>query len=193
MNVSFQTSFVLFRIPNHKEKNILLHLQKENQFIYQSTNYFKKMDKENSIKALQLFATGLSEGAYVHKLQGQIFKSQGFNKLGEKYVNHFSEEMGWVEKFVDRILDLGCDIEFVGMKERALITDPVAYIKADLDIQKAGVELLYKCMETLTNDPTTYDIMKAYLADEEEDLYWDEEQLDLIEKIGVQNWLVKQM
>lgn len=151
------------------------------------------MNKENSIKALQIFATGLSEGAYVHKLQGQIFKSQGFNKLGEKYINHFNEEMGWVEKFVDRILDLGCDIEFVGMKERALITDPVAYIKADLDIQKAGVELLYKCMETLTNDPTTYDIMKAYLADEEEDLYWDEEQLDLIEKIGVQNWLVKQM
>lgn len=151
------------------------------------------MNKENSIKALQLFATGLSEGAYVHKLQGQIFNSQGFNKLGDKYINHFNEEMGWVEKFIDRIIDLGGDIKFEGMKERALVADPVAYIKADLDIQRAGVDLLYKCMETLANDPTTYDIMKAYLADEEEDLYWDEEQLDLIEKIGVQNWLVKQM
>ena len=35
--------------------------------------------------------------------------------------------------------------------------------------------------------------MKAYLADEEEDLYWDEEQLDLIKLIGEQNWLIKQM
>ena len=31
------------------------------------------------------------------------------------------------------------------------------------------------------------------LADEEEDLYWDEEQFDLIEKIGYQNWLIRQM
>ncbi len=34
------------------------------------------------------------------------------------------------------------------------------------------MEALYKMMPTLANDPTTYDIMKAYLADEEEDLYW---------------------
>ena len=65
------------------------------------------MDKQKSIETLQFFVTGLSEGAFVHKLQGQMFKSQGFTKLGEKYMDHFSEEMGWVEKFVDRILDLG--------------------------------------------------------------------------------------
>jgi len=151
------------------------------------------MDKQNSLKVLQLFATGLSEGAYVHKLQGQIFKSQGFTKLGEKYIDHFSEEMGWVEKFVERILDLGGEIKFEGMKERALISDPIAYIKADLEIQEAGVDMLYKCMETLVNDPTTYEIMKEYLKDEEEDLYWSQGALDLIEKIGQQNWLFTQL
>lgn len=46
---------------------------------------------------------------------------------------------------------------------------------------------------SLADDPTTYDILKAYLLDEEEDLYWSEGQLELIEKIGYQNWLVKQM
>ncbi|MCR4603966.1 MAG: hypothetical protein K5683_10630 [Prevotella sp.] len=151
------------------------------------------MDKQNSLKALQFFATGLAEGAYVHKLQGQIFNALGFSKLGEKYINHFSEEMGWVEKFVERILDLGGDIKFEGMKERELIKNPIDYIKADLAIQEAGVEMLYKCMETLTADPTTYDIMKAYLADEEEDLYWSQGALDMIECIGVQNWLAKQL
>jgi len=151
------------------------------------------MDKQNSLKALQLFATGLSEGAYVHKIQGKIFKSQGFTKLGEKYINHFNEEMGWVEKFVDRILDLGGDIKFEGMKERELISAPIDYIKEDLKIQEAGVDLLYKCMETLSGDPTTYDIMKAYLADEEEDLYWSQNVLELIEKIGQQNWLITQL
>lgn len=151
------------------------------------------MDKKKSIDALQFFVTNLSEGAFVHKLQGQIFKSQGFTKLGEKYIGHFSEEMGWVEKFADRILDLGGEIKAEGQKCRELICDPVAYLKADLAIQGPGVELLMNCMESVKEDPTTYDIFKGYLADEEEDLYWSEEQLELIEKIGVQNWLVKQL
>lgn len=151
------------------------------------------MDKKKSIDALQFFVTNLSEGAFIHKLQGQIFKSQGFNKLGEKYIEHFNEEMGWVEKFVDRILDLGGELKAEGQKSRELICEPVAYIKADLAIQGPGVELLMKCMESVKDDPTTYDIFKAYLADEEEDLYWSEEQIDLIEKIGVQNWLVQQL
>lgn len=151
------------------------------------------MDAKKSIETLQFFATGLTEGALVHKLQGQIFKSQGFSKLGQKYIDHFSEEMEWVEKFVERILDLGGDIKFDGAKSRALISDPVEYIKADLDIQKAGVDLLYKCIEQLPCDPTTFDIMKAYLADEEEDLYWSQGALEMIEKIGKQNWLFTQV
>lgn len=151
------------------------------------------MEAKKSIEALQFFVTGLTEGALVHKMQGQIFKSQGFAKLGEKYINHFNEEMGWVEKFVERMLDLGGNVKFDGAKARDLICDPVEYIKADLEIQKSGVDLLYKCCETLINDPTTYDIMKAYLADEEEDLYWSEGTLEMIEKIGKQNWLFTQV
>jgi bacterioferritin len=151
------------------------------------------MDKQKTIEALQFFVTGLSEGAFVHKVQGQIFKSQGFTKLGEKYIGHFDEEMGWVEKFTERIIDLGCDVKFEGMKSRDLISDPIEYVKADLAIQQPGVELLRKCMASLTEDPITYDILKAYLLDEEEDLFWSEGQLELIEKIGAQNWLLLQM
>jgi bacterioferritin len=151
------------------------------------------MDKKKTIEALQFFVTGLTEGALVHKLQGQLFKSQGFEKLGEKYINHFTEEMEWVEKFVDRILDLGGEVKFDGAKARDLVAAPVDYIKADLAIQEKGVEILYKCMAELHDDPTTYDILKAYLADEEEDLYWSQGQLELIEMIGVQNWIIKQL
>lgn len=151
------------------------------------------MDSKKSIEALQFFVTHLAEGAMVHKQQGMIFKSQGFTTLGQKYIDHYTEEMGWVEKFTNRILDLGEMVKFEGMTARDLICDPIEYVKADLAIQRPGVELLMKCMEGVKDDPTTYDIFKAYLADEEEDLYWSEEQLDLIEMIGVQNWLVKQM
>jgi len=151
------------------------------------------MDAKKSIEALQFFATGLTRGAIVHRLQGQIFKSQGFTKLGQKYIDHYTEEMGWVEKFVGRILDLGGEIKAEELKGENLICDPIEYIKADLAIQEAGVDLLYKCIETLTSDPTTYDIMKGYLEDEEEDLYWSQGALELIKKIGEQAWLIKQL
>ena len=151
------------------------------------------MEKQKTIEALQFFVTGLSEGAFVHKMQGQLFNSKGFTKLGQKYIDHFNEEMGCVEKFTERILDLGGEIKFEGMKSRDLICDPVEYIKADLAIQVQGVDILRKCMATLADDPITYDILKAYLLDEEEDLFWSEGAVELIEKIGKQNWLLLQL
>ncbi len=151
------------------------------------------MDKNKSIEALQFFVTGLSRGAFVHKVQGKLFKAQGFTKLGEKYEDHYTEEMGWVDKFIDRIIDLGGDVKVEDNKGDKIICDPVEYVKVDLDIQEKGVELLRKCMETLRDDPTTYQIMKEYLKDEEEDLYWSQGALDLIEMIGKQNWLNHQV
>ncbi|MBQ7157579.1 MAG: hypothetical protein IJR86_07310 [Bacteroidaceae bacterium] len=151
------------------------------------------MNKQKSIEALQFFATNLTEGALVHKLQGQIFKSQGFEKLGQKYIEHFNEEMEWVDKFNERIINLGGEVKFEGTKARALITNPIDYLKEDLRIQEAGVDMLCKCCEGLINDPTTYDMMKAYLADEEEDLYWSQGAVELIECIGAQNWLIRQL
>ena len=151
------------------------------------------MDFTTTIQISQMIVNELAGSAFVHKMQGQLFKSQGFGKLGQKYIDHYTEEMGWVEKYSDRLLDLGCVPEVKVCNQTSLIEDPKAYIEADLKLQKEGVESLYKIMPSLASDPTTYDLTKAYLLDEEEDLYWDEEQLGLIEKTGIQNWLVKQM
>lgn len=151
------------------------------------------MDKNKSIEALQFFMTGLSEGAFVHKVQGDIFKSQGFTKLGKKYEDHYTEEMGWVQKFIDRIIDLGGVPQVQEHKAREIEIDPIKYIKLDFEIQGPGVELLRKCMASVAEDVTTYDIFKEYLKDEEEDLYWYECQFELIKKIGEQNWLISQM
>lgn len=151
------------------------------------------MDFNTTFQISQMIVNELAGSAFIHKMQGQLFKSQGFTKLGQKYIDHYTEEMEWVEKYTDRLLDLGCVPEVKVCNQTALIADPKAYLEADLKLQREGVETLYKIMPTLASDPTTYDITKAYLMDEEEDLYWDEEQLELIDKIGLQNWLVKQM
>ncbi len=151
------------------------------------------MDKNKSIEALQFFTTGLSNGALVHKVQGQILKSAGFNKLGEKYINHYDEEMVWVTKFIDRILDLGGEVKVEDRSGVILVADPVEYVKCDLKRQTEGLEILRKCVASVHDDPTTYDILKAYLKDEEDDLYWSETAIDLINKLGEQNWLLTQL
>ena len=55
--------------------------------------------------------------------------------------------------------------------------------------------VIYETVELMESgifDITTYDLMKEYLKDEEEDMYWSEGQLELIEKIGIQNYLNNQ-
>lgn len=129
----------------------------------------------------------------MHFVQGKHFEAMGFNKLGAKYTEHYTEEMGWVEKFMARITDLGGEVKVEARDAVTLVKDPVDYVKADLAVQEHGVAFLYKMMEELHNDPTTYDILKAYLADEEEDLYWSQGALEMVELIGRQNWLVQQL
>lgn len=151
------------------------------------------MDKNKSIETLQFFTTGLSNGAFVHKVQGQMLKSAGFTKLGEKYISHYDEEMGWVTKFIDRILDLGGEVKVEDRPASQLVTDPVEYVKCDLQRQNEGLEVLRKCLAEVNDDPTTYDILKEYLKDEEEDLYWSENAVELIAKLGESNWLLTQL
>ncbi len=151
------------------------------------------MDKNISIQALQAFATGLSAQSYAHKVQGKVFSSQGFTKLGDKYAEHSTEEMGWVDKFIDRILDLGGEAKVEAAPAQKIYTDAVEFIKADLQVSVSGIEYLRQAMESVKGDPTTYEILFEYLKDEEEDMYWSEQQLDLIGMIGLQNWLVKQL
>lgn len=151
------------------------------------------MDKNKSIETLQFFITGLSNGAFVHKVQGQMLKSAGFTKLGEKYTSHYDEEMGWVTKFIDRMLDLGGEVKVENRPAAKLVADPVEYVKCDLQRQNEGLVVLRKCLAEVHDDPTTYDILKAYLKDEEEDLYWSENAVELINKLGEQNWLLTQL
>ena len=88
------------------------------------------MNANNSIQALQFFVTGLSNGAFAHLVQGKHFDSMGFKTLGKKYTDHYSEEMGWVEKFMTRINDLGGEVKIEDQKGRELVKDPVEYVKA---------------------------------------------------------------
>ena len=145
------------------------------------------------MEGLQIIVTDLAQQADGHALQSRIFAAQGFTKLAEKYAEHATEERGWVEKCTDRLLDLGVEVKLEAKKEGSVYKDPVEWVKYDLEVSKAGLAWLHEITEEAREDYTTFDILKAYYQDEEEDMYWGEAQLELIECIGKQNWLLQQI
>ena len=145
------------------------------------------------ITGLQLIVTNLSQQADGHVIQARVFGSLGFKKLEEKYMEHAVEERGWVDKCINRILDLGGDVKLEAKQAGPVHKDPVEWVKYDLQVSIDGLKYLKTLIEAAKDDYTTYDILKAYYQDEEEDMYWDQQQLELIEMIGKQNWLVKQL
>lgn len=151
------------------------------------------MDNNKSIQALQAYATGLAAQSLQHKIESKIFAGQGFTKLAEKYAEHAEEEMGWVDQFIERIIDLGGTPQVQAAPAMPVCDDPQQYIKADLAISVEQVPILQNVVLSLADDLKTYDILKGYALDEEEDMGWSRGQLELIEKIGYQNWLIKQL
>ena len=100
-----------------------------------------------------------------------------------------------VEKCIDRLIDLGCEVKLESKAEGS-VKDPVEYIKYDFSLSRneEGLALMKEVIAlAMVEDYTSYDILKDYMQDEDKDANWMEEQLELIELIGKQNWLVHQL
>ena len=143
---------------------------------------------EKLLAGLQLIVTNLSQQADGHAIQSKIFEAQGLTKLAEKYAEHAEEERGWVDKCITRILDLGGEVKNEAKEAAPVYTDAVEWVKYDLQVSIDGLAYLATLVEEARTDYTTFDILKEYYQDEEEDMYWGEQQLELIEKIGTVNW-----
>ncbi len=78
-------------------------------------------------------------------------------------------------------------------KEGFVTKDPIEWLKYDLQVSKDGLAFLKTLVEEARDDYTTFDILKEYYQDEEEDMYWGEQQLELIECIGEKNWILRQL
>lgn len=149
--------------------------------------------KEQLITGLQAIVTNLSQQADGHVIQSRIFAGQGLDKLASKYAEHAEEERGYVTRCIDRILDLGGEVKNSAKQETPVCQDAMEWVKYDLQVSRDGLAALMPLVELSQCDPSTYDILVAYYKGEEEDLFWGEQQLALIDMIGKQNWLVKQL
>lgn len=147
-------------------------------------------DVQAEIQALQAIVTGLSAQSYSHRIQGLVFGSKGLGALADKYAEHAEEEMGWVEKFANRILDLGGEVKIEATPETKVYDDIVEYLKSEKKVSEEGIAQVTEMMPVFADDFVAYEDMKAYLIDEDVDLQETNQDLDLIELIGLQNWLV---
>ena len=150
-------------------------------------------DKNAEIQALQAVVTGLSAQSYGHRIQGLVFGSKGLAALADKYAAHAEEEMGWVEKFANRILDLGGEVKIEATPEVKVYDDIVEYLKNEKKVSEEGIAQVTEMMPAFAGDFVAYEDMKAYLIDEDADLQETNQALELIELIGVQNWLVQKL
>ena len=148
-------------------------------------------DKEKTIEALQFIVTGLSANSFCHRIQSKVFAGLGFQSLGDKYAAHATEEMDFVEQFMDRILDLGGEIKQEAQEAKPIYEDIIEFIEVDYKVSVEGIAYLNQIIDSGILDSTTLDLMKIYLKDEEEDMYWSEQQLDLIKLIGKENYLTQ--
>ena len=145
------------------------------------------------IAGLQVIVTQLAQQADGHLIQSRIFASQGLNKLAEKYAEHSEEERGYVIKCIDRIIDLGGEVKLEDKKSAPVCKDAEEFLKYDLQVSKDGLRWLAGIVKLAQDDLTTFEILSEYYKDEESDMYWAQQQLDLIQLIGKQNWLSKQI
>jgi bacterioferritin len=151
------------------------------------------VDKQTIIKALQEIVTTLSQQADGHELQSRAFKALGYNKLAEIYAEHAEEERGYVNQCADRIYVIGGFVTCGVKQEYPIFTNPLECVKYDLAVSVEGLGQLRNIMEVVKDDVTTFDLLKDYYKDEEEDLAWSERQIQMISVIGEENWVLLQI
>ncbi|MDO1508962.1 MULTISPECIES: bacterioferritin [unclassified Neisseria] len=128
-------------------------------------------------------------------IHSRMYAEWGYNKLFERIGHEMEDETLHAEAFIRRILMLGGTPKMVPAQIN-VGCDVVSMLKADLNTElevrealKRGIKL---CEEK--QDYVTRELLVGQLKDTEEDhAHWLEQQLRLIELVGMQNYLQSQL
>ena len=128
-------------------------------------------------------------------IHSRMYAEWGFNKLFERLNHEMAEETEHAEQFIRRILMLEGTPTMIptGLN---IGSDLVSMLKADLNTELEVREALKKGIKLCEEkqDYVTRDIMVKQLSDTEEDhAHWLEQQLRLIEMMGLENYKQSQL
>jgi bacterioferritin len=128
-------------------------------------------------------------------LHSRMLKHWGLNKLGDHEYEESIEEMKHADRLIERILFLGGLPNLQDLDKLLVGEDVRELLECDLKLeQKAAADLKDGIATSeARRDFVTRDLFVELLRDEEGHIDYIETQLDLIERIGIQNYAQSQI
>lgn len=142
-------------------------------------------------KALENELTAINQ----YFLHARMYKNWGFEKLNEKEYHESIDEMKHADLLIERILFLEGLPNLQNIGKILIGENPKEMLGCDLKLELIAVPLLRDAIEYCESikDFVSREIFANILESEEEHVDWLETQLELIEKVGLENYLQSQM
>lgn len=128
-------------------------------------------------------------------VQAKMCENWGLSKLGKKHYQESIGEMKHAEQLIDHIIMLEGVPEIARYDVIRVGTDVKEQFENDLALEMKGVEAYNAAIALCIaeNDAGSRAVMEPILTESEEHVDWLESQLELIEKMGIENYLVTQV
>ena len=128
-------------------------------------------------------------------LHSKMLKNWGLEDLAKHEYEESIDEMKHADQLADRILFLEGLPNFQALGKLRVGESPREILECDLALELDGLPLLRAAIEYCDGikDYTSGRLFKDILDSEEEHVDWIETQLDLIDRVGEQNYLQSKM